>query len=597
MKALLHSTFGLLSLCYLTGCQPNQELSANEAPKAYTAELPRPEPLRELATTQTIHAKDFGAIPDDGLNDWEAIQKALDALIKSEQPTLLEFENGHYHLDPPTENGRATCFRLNGLSHAVIDGKGAEFTILNPEVGFLGLSNSDHVIVKNMSVDYDPLPYTQGWIRAIDLTNGTFDLEVADGFPKPDADYFQNSPQRWGSALDPKIPGRFKRGAFTFYSSTGTTRLSDSLFRIQLARTGAQHMQGLEVGDRYQEQARSNAATLFYITGSTNITYESVTIYASPAGVFVGSYNEAINFLHCDVAIKEGRWKSSNADVIHMQSNRIGPWVENCRFEGVMDDLINIYTVPFHVTKMTTPTKIQLGKSSNRGKMTQRFDGRGYKIGDTLVFMNPQTGAAMGERKILSMDLKAGTVIIDSPVDSIELGSTKRHTHVYNKSLSGNFVIRDNQFLNSRRYGIFLKASNGLIQGNHFEGLFQEAITLHNEPDWPEGPYSENIIIDSNVFKHCGFSGPYLGQLSRRGVVHAAASKLGHQSVAALKVHRNLQITNNQWYEWEGNALFLANTDNAFISNNQFTSSTNLSNPATDIFIDEASCANITIED
>ncbi|MGZ0709625.1 right-handed parallel beta-helix repeat-containing protein [Coraliomargarita sp. W4R53] len=356
-------------------------------------------------------------------------------------------------------------------------------------------------------------------------------------------------------------------------------------------------MRGIEVGDRYQEQARKNGTSIFFMGESKQISYDSITIFAAPAGNFVGSYNEAINILNCEIAIKAGRWKSSNADAVHLQSNRIGPWIENSRFEGAMDDLVNLYTVPFNVTEIITPTKLLLGKSSNRGQTTQLFDGRGYQHGDTLVFFNPNTGAILGEREILSIDGKLGTVMFDSPVSNIQIGSTKKDTHVYNKNLSGNFVIRGNQFLNSRRYGLLIKGSNGLIQNNHFEGLFEQAITLHNLPDWPEGLFSEDITIDGNSFKLCGFSGPYLSRLSRIGVVDVWASRLEYQAVAEHKTHRNLRITNNQWSEWEGNALYIANTDGALVTGNKFIPDSKLADLASHITVDAASCANLTIED
>ena len=71
--------------------------------------------------------------------------------------------------------------------------------------GWQGHENRDHgsrggrfslcglcqkVRVADLVVDYDPVPFCQGTIRAVDVEAGSFDLEVEAGYPTPDAENF-----------------------------------------------------------------------------------------------------------------------------------------------------------------------------------------------------------------------------------------------------------------------------------------------------------------------------------------------------------------------------------------------------------------------
>lgn len=48
----------------------------------------RPPPLRQVATTRTIRATDFGATPDDAGDDQAGFQRALDAVAAQPDPRV-----------------------------------------------------------------------------------------------------------------------------------------------------------------------------------------------------------------------------------------------------------------------------------------------------------------------------------------------------------------------------------------------------------------------------------------------------------------------------------------------------------------------------
>ena len=132
-------------------------------------------PLVDLNTTTSISVSSYGAIVDDGLNDIDAIQNAINAAVNIgtiENPVRLIFENGTYDLMPDDSNSHSiSIVDANGV---LWDGQNAEFLIHNPTVGFLSLLRCKSTIIKDLSVDYATLPFTQGKITNVNKASGFF---------------------------------------------------------------------------------------------------------------------------------------------------------------------------------------------------------------------------------------------------------------------------------------------------------------------------------------------------------------------------------------------------------------------------------------
>ncbi len=98
----------------------------------------------------------------------------------------------------------------------LVNGNGCKILITNPRIGFLSVNNCSNVIVQGFSVDYDPLPFTQGVVTHNFSTNTPKELaiefQVDTNYPAPtNANYIDlrsNIARRWGMVMDPTRPGR-----------------------------------------------------------------------------------------------------------------------------------------------------------------------------------------------------------------------------------------------------------------------------------------------------------------------------------------------------------------------------------------------------
>lgn len=527
-------------------------------------------PLKELATSVSLMASDFGVVPDDGQNDREAIQKALLAVAASAEPVRLVFEPGRYLLDMPSAKKGERNFMLimEDASNAVIDFQGSEILIRNPGRGFFRVEQCENIILKNAVVDYDPVPHTEGIIRAVNPDSSTIDVEIRDGFPAPDQDYFNVAPHRWGCQMDPEVPGRLKQGAVNFHFMKEVERLEGNLFRVGLKVSNASYWPLFEVGDRFCLLAR-NSGSFVQARHSRQITAMNLTSYNVPGGHYVSVMTEAYNILGCKSLIKPGFWKGGNADAVHCQSNRTGPWVEDCVFEGISDDSLVIYARPFSVVEQLSSTKLKISRLSNQNKAMPLYEGE-LVVGDVLDFLNPETGIVLGTAAVTAYDVDARTIDLDTPVSGLSPGIDKQKTQIWNRAMGKGFVMRNNIVRNSRRYGIYLKASNGLIEGNTLEGLSSCAITLHNEPRAPNGPFCHDVIIRNNTINECGFEEGFLKYgADQIGALRVTSRRYDYRDAESGTAHSKIRIENNQFSDLQRPPVFLSNVRDAVLSENQ----------------------------
>jgi len=259
------------------------------------------------------------------------------------------------------------------------------------------------------------------------------------------------------------------------------------------------------------------------------------------------------------IAPDTDRLNSTNADGVHCQQARIGPRIEDSRFAGMSDDAINIYTVPNLVREVFSDTRIAV---TGAGQM---------RVGDELEIWDPITGALRGHATIAAMDVQGGRTLVtlDRAVPGIQAGADYRTAdHVYNRDACGEgFAIVHNTFQDHRRYAIFIKSGRGLIEGNTIRNLSGNGIVIANEPDWPEGPMSRDIMIRDNIIEHVGYSGSY-GLQPDGAAIHIKGNKLGF-GLAAWRGQRDIVIEGNTIRDWPRNAIYLGSADGVTLRDNR----------------------------
>ena len=526
---------------------------------------PRAEPLRDFPVERVLDVTNFGAVADDEGNDLLGIRAAMLRATEAKVPIEVRFPKGRYYLDAEIETDEyakilGDALVLARAERVILNGNGSEIIIRTPPTGFLSLYSCKNVIVRDFVVDWDPPPFAQGFVRAVDREAGTFDFEVQPGYISMDHPLWERPNRkgydsiRWGMLKDPKIPGRMKSDVPNVYFCDGWDKLGERTFRMELRRPGqAEHF---EIGDRYVHVDR-NGGGMILCPNCERVTFQRITNYASPGLDYGGGGTKEIAVLDCEVLIKPGRWHSSNADGLHFPVARPGPWIEGCTLEGMADDGANFYTKGAFCKEIISDTEFVLTAHAL------------MEVGARVLVFDPKPGEKLGAAKVVSIerDKLLQRVKFDGPIHGVRTGSEKTDPQFFNIDSAGGFVFRNNTFRNIRRFGILIDSRDGLIENNRFEATSSNGVVVHNDPDWPEGFATGNIIIRGNTFDRCNVERIYRAEISASIVIET--NRLGWQP-APYRGIADILIEDNIFVNWRNQGIGVGCLENAIIRNNRF---------------------------
>jgi len=559
---------------------------------------PRELPLRSQTPKKVLNVADFGAKPNDGANDWYAINAALQQVANNDEVVEIRLAPGTWDLYPSNQlQDDKYFFELTRYRNLTFNGLGAEILIHDDERGLFRFSDSRNIIIRNLVVDYAdkiatgyrPRTFTQGIIRAINPTTRTFDVEIdLSRFLAPDKTFTASQTGSWGYAVDPNVAGRLKFNSRLNYPTYSVER-SGNRFQIR-----TETLSGLEVGDRYVLQRRYDNPLFNVASYSRQVSFIGVRAYTASSVFITSNLSEAVNVIRSSITIRpdSGRWKSGNADGVHAQSNRVGPWVEYSRFQGLGDDVMNFYTLPYTIIARNGPRTLTL-VPINYDSLTNAGS-RSMRVGDSFKFTNPVLGSVIQTARLIEVeDIRRSAIIqgqsemrdmvivtFDQDINGYSIGSSpagdefgfRNDTTVFNESLSRDFLVERNYVADSRRFGNYIMADNGELNHNVYLGLSDQAILGRNESGWPLGSWPSNISIRSNSFFANGFSSQFLSRRDSYGTVDFHMNRLPSYSVDRnVREIRRLKIVDNRFQYWRKAAISVRNAEAVAIFGNVFS--------------------------
>lgn len=556
--------------------------------------FPRPRPMLALPVPAgSIITNRVG--PPTGTNDIAIIQNALTFAVTNGAPTEVLFDSGVTYI--VTNNSRTADMPLNltGANNVIINGNGCEILIKNPRIGFLHLAKCTNTIVENITVDYDPLPFTQGFVTRNLYTDPpagvakepAIEFRLDTGYPAPtnanyvDAFAYTNA-ERWGIVMDTNNPGRGADNRRTIYTYTNVVQTNVSgVFKVKFGF--ASSMQGIQSNDFWCMVSRWNGSSVYGAANCYQLTFLNLTDYAGAAANFQASETPLVNEINCTVGIgpapagaMHGRIKSSNADGGYFGNSRIGPWVQGCHFTGLSDDVANAYTEPFVITNAPgTPTDtFSLWNYNNAARPTPVAAGT-FLPGDQLLFFDAYTGAVFDQAVVTGTN--SPDVTVDHAISGIVNGIYQTNTLVINNSLNTSAVYLDNVFSNSRIHGIYCRANNILIAHNTISGMGLSAISGFPALDLgsPNSYVATNAIILDNVLSDCSYSYesinntiPY--QEPAFALIELHQTRYTNDFVTNSFAISGIRILNNAFLNWRRAPLSLHNVTDVFIYGNYF---------------------------
>ena len=233
---------------------------------------------------------------------------------------------------------------------------------------------------------------------------------------------------------------------------------------------------------------------------SADCLLEDITIYSARSGMnYSINRNEGrITLRNNKITFKPGSnhlcstWK----DGMHVKDNRVGPLIEGCHFQGMLDDSINISANTAMAAKIISPT-------------TFRLIGPAFSAGDDVMVFEPQTGETTMTTVVeATTGGNVHTVTMAKAIEGVVEGRKERNdlrsTHFYNMSyVNDGFIVRNCVFKPQRRHALLVRCSKGIFENNLIDGVGGAAVWMGNEMgSFYEGPFPQNNIIRNNTIRN-----------------------------------------------------------------------------------------------
>ncbi|MEI7733793.1 MAG: glycosyl hydrolase family 28-related protein [Verrucomicrobiota bacterium] len=131
----------------------------------------------------TFSVAAFGAKGDGQNDDRAAIQQAIDAAIASGTNAVVSFGRGMFYRLGKQDDDPA-ALRLGGASGLTLSGNGATL-LAHPSNRQLAIFDSKHVLIRDLLLDFNPLPFTQARVTDLALAQGTIRFRVEPNYDDP----------------------------------------------------------------------------------------------------------------------------------------------------------------------------------------------------------------------------------------------------------------------------------------------------------------------------------------------------------------------------------------------------------------------------
>ena len=414
---------------------------------------------------------------------------------------------------------------LRDLSDVAIIADGVNI-ICNTPTQAIAVQHCENLRMSGFSIDYDPLPFTQGKIVALDtLKRMWLDVRIYEGYRT--------------DMIEGRLPDRFqvfdqhthhlKKNLYTYFSGafSKVEKRGDHLFRFYKSGFNKDACEDLhdEVVFSLPYPGKTRAHT-FVISRSKNVRLENITLFSGNCFGFFEMECDHNIYDHCRVTKKRNdplrsapRLRSNNADAFHSKFAVHGPEVTHCEFLYQGDDGIAINTSFYrvisgkanevYVDSDTAAIKIKAG---HRVRFVD-YDGKVLEDAKVVAVSStgsyPQAaldsmfhlfGMKTGNRKtvvLLTLD-KAVSATTGSVVSSLDMAGA-------------GFIVKNNKVGYTRARGILIKSSGGVIKNNTVTGCELGGIVLAPELNWLEAGFSRDVLIQHNLVKDCMFANSSYG--------------------------------------------------------------------------------------
>lgn len=506
---------------------------------------------------EIIDLADYGAIADGKVNDSLAFKKALEKAARAEKPLIKMKKNGIYRLLTP--DSELYYLTLENISNLTMDGNDSEIRLESPAYGGFGFVRCDNLVIKNLKIDYQNVPYVQAVISSVDPEGRSFDCTIEKGFP--DFNYFQS--------LNPSM----KRFSLSIHHASGDLKEANPIW-AEPERIGEDHFRlkcalnfpkTLEKGSIIAAVFRKKF--LFKFESCNGVHLENLSIYSASAFALYFVFTERAVIDHCMIIPRpnSNRILSASADGIHVIASRVGPVIKNCILTRLWDDAIVV---------------------SSRGNMIRSIEGKRVEMEreDATAFSPGDVVELVDYFKNLKVTAKVIDVFLGNsqrPIIELEkaIENSERFSIAFNLSrVSRGTRIENNEIDGTRARGIKLHGREILVTNNRVKNTTGSSIHIgthlnnqHSEINY----YGGGITIVGNILER-GLN--YGGRWESKGAIHVENINFKNsEGPMADRFIEFITISNNHIWDSGKVGIYACRVNRLTVTGNEIVNANRLS--------------------
>ncbi|MBR2354265.1 MAG: right-handed parallel beta-helix repeat-containing protein [Clostridia bacterium] len=294
----------------------------------------------------------------------------------------------------------------------------------------------------------------------------------------------------------------------------------------------------------------------FFLEECDGVVLSDIVVYACYGMAFIAQMSKNLTLSDFHTKRAEGRYLSANADATHFVNCSGDILVENCSFEGQLDDALNIHGMYTRVLEVKG--REVLLRQMHIEAMGIRIFHKGDRVRalptDTLIPYEEHT-----VEEVEYINDRICRLILDTPAEHIAVGDD-----IENISASANLIFRNNRVQNNRARGMLIaNIGTSLIENCYFHTSGSSVKLECDGEYWFESGGVGELIIRGCHFDRC------LHGKWGKAVIEAQKRK------AVLEdsyFHRRVVIENNTFTLFADGVAQINNTEEFVFANNKIIS-------------------------
>ena len=312
-----------------------------------------------------VSVADFGAVPDDGIDDATALRAAA-AYCRAHAGTTLVFPAGIYELEDST----AVDIERRAISGAYGRGIEVQWELFRPQRPFV--TGLDFTGCRQLTIEaHGAVLRVAGWMQVLSFI-GCEDIMLKGLsiiYRRPaatEARVVAVSEDHYDLEFDPQLYAHIDsivQGRYYFYSKQRRHFYYFPMGRTELLRPGRFRVHSSQqppLDDVCIIRYGGHYRPCIMIKESARVRVEDVTLRSFPGMGIVGHLSKDILIDHLNVEPEPGRYSSTSTDATHFTSCSGTITIQHSHFCGNGDDCTNIHNYYYRVLPQTGASAVEL---------------------------------------------------------------------------------------------------------------------------------------------------------------------------------------------------------------------------------------------